>query len=92
LFVFSDDPDWVEANLGFQSPFIVLRHNGPEGDYEDLRLMSLCDHHIIANSTFSWWGAWLCPKSDKIVIAPRNWFQDASHSTADLIPEEWIRV
>lgn len=92
LFVFSDDPDWAEANLRFQSPTIFLRHNGPERDYEDLRLMTHCNHHIIANSTFSWWGAWLCPNMDKIVIAPRRWFGEVDHSTEDLIPKAWISI
>lgn len=92
LFVFSDEPDWAEANLRFASPVTVFRHNGPEQDYEDLRLMTLCRHHIIANSTFSWWGAWLCPQPDKIVIAPKNWFRDARHRTDDLIPAGWIRI
>lgn len=92
LFVFSDDPDWAEENLRFRSPVTVLRHNGPERDYEDLRLMTMCRHHIIANSTFSWWGAWLCSSVDKIVVAPNNWFREAGHNTADLIPEAWARI
>src|SRR5437773_3713342 len=92
LFVFSNDPDWAEANLRFESPATIVRHNGPEVDYEDLRLMTFCRHHIIANSTFSWWGAWLCSNPSKIVIAPRNWFREANHSSADLIPENWIRI
>jgi len=92
LFVFSDDPDWAEENLPFRSPTTVLRHNGPKQDYEDLRLMTLCRHHIIANSTFSWWGAWLCRDPGKIVIAPKNWFNEANHDTSDLIPEGWIRL
>jgi len=92
LFVFSDEPDWAEANLRFRSPATILRHNGPERDYEDLRLMTMCRHHIIANSTFSWWGAWLCQNPGKLVIAPKNWFREANHSTADLIPDSWIRL
>lgn len=92
LFVFSDDPEWAAQNLRFQSPTVIVRHNGPERDCEDLRLMTLCKHHIIANSTFSWWGAWLSANPCKIVVAPRNWFRDASQTTADLIPEDWIRV
>lgn len=92
LFVFSDDPDWAVQNLRFVSPVTYFRHNGAERDYEDLRLMSLCKHHIIANSTFSWWGAWLCRNPDKIVIAPQNWFREATHSTRDLIPDNWIRM
>jgi hypothetical protein len=54
--------------------------------------MSLCKHHIIANSTFSWWGAWLCSNPQKIVIAPRHWFREATHSTRDLIPDSWVRI
>ena len=92
LFIFSDDPDWAEANLKFVSRSTVLRINGPERDYEDLRLMTLCKHHIIANSTFGYWGAWLCEYEKKIIIAPQHWFREANHSTADLIPAEWLRV
>lgn len=92
LFVFSDDPGWVLQNLRFVSPATIVQINGPMRDHEDLRLMSLCRHHIIANSTFSWWGAWLCANPDKIVIAPQRWFREAAHSTRDLIPEDWIRI
>ncbi len=92
LFVFSDDPDWAEANLRFFSPATFMRHNDPLHDYEDLRLMTQCRHHIIANSTFSWWGAWLCTHPGKTVIAPLHWFREAGHDTADLIPAEWIRL
>ena len=92
LFVFSDDPDWAEQNLRLTAPATYFRHNGPEQDFEDLRLMALCKHHIIANSTFSWWGAWLCDNPNKTVIAPRNWFREANHSTRDLIPANWVRL
>ncbi len=92
LFVFSDDPSWAEANLRFSSNSVVVRHNPPDRDYEDLRLMTLCRHHIIANSTFSWWGAWLCQNPGKIVIAPKKWFAEAKLDTSDLIPEGWIRL
>ena len=57
FFVFSDDPQWVKKNLKLPSLTVYIDHNGPEKNYEDLRLMSVCKHHIIANSTFSWWGA-----------------------------------
>jgi hypothetical protein len=92
LFVFSDDPDWAEHNLRFRSRTVILRHNGPERDYDDLHLMTLCQHHVIANSTFGWWGAWLCRNSAKIVIAPKNWFREAVSAADDLIPSEWIRI
>jgi Glycosyl transferase family 11 len=92
IFVFSDDPDWAESNLQLRSPATVLRHNGPDKDYEDLRLMTYCKHHIVANSTFSWWGAWICARSDKIVIAPRDWFREAPLTSKDLVPDSWIRL
>lgn len=92
LFVFSDDPDWAESNLRFASTVCIVRHNAPQKDYEDLRLMSLCKHHIIANSTFSWWGAWLSAHPEKLVVAPSNWFQEAKISASDLVPQSWIRI
>jgi hypothetical protein len=92
VFVFSDDPEWVRQNLRLESPMIVVGHNGPDQDYEDLRLMTLCRHHVIANSTFSWWGAWLSSNPAKTVVAPKRWFRGAEHSTADMIPQNWVRI
>lgn len=92
FFIFSDDPDWVTANFTITHPFTVLGHNGPDRGWEDLRLMSLCKHHIIANSTFSWWGAWLAANPQKVVIAPRSWFNNANIDTKDLLPDSWIKI
>ena len=92
LFVFSDDPDWTEDNLRFRSRRIIVRHNGHDQDHIDLQLMTRCKHHIIANSTFSWWGAWLCEQPGKTVIAPKQWFRDPQQLTDDLIPANWIRL
>ncbi|MBI1920672.1 MAG: alpha-1,2-fucosyltransferase [Geobacter sp.] len=92
FFVFSDDPAWVRENFAIPHPMTVVDHNGPDQAHEDLRLMSLCRHHIIANSSFSWWGAWLSDNPDKIVIAPRRWFAEKSIDTRDLLPEGWVRV
>jgi hypothetical protein len=92
LYVFSDDPQWARDNLSFSSPAVIVSHNGPERPEEDLRLMTLCRHHIIANSTFSWWGAWLCPQADKLVVAPKQWFRAAAHRTGDLLPSDWITL
>lgn len=92
FFVFSDDIDWARGNLRLQYPLTFVAHNGADKDYEDLRLMSLCRHHIIANSSFSWWGAWLCTYPPKIVIAPQKWFNKADCDTSDLIPGSWIQV
>jgi hypothetical protein len=89
-FVFSDDMDWVRSNLTIDSTcFYVVHNNGPES-YNDMRLMSLCRHHIIANSSFSWWGAWLNPSAAKIVVAPKRWFNDYHANTEDLLPEGWV--
>jgi hypothetical protein len=91
FFVFSDDPVWCRTNLKLEHPVIYVDHNGPETAYEDMWLMSLCKHHVIANSSFSWWGAWLCRNPEKIVIAPKKWFVDESINTIDLVPDTWIR-
>jgi hypothetical protein len=91
-FVFSDEPEWAKSNLRVDAPMVYIEHNGPEKGYEDLRLMSLCRHHIIANSSFSWWGAWLSRNPGKIVIAPQKWFNRDDINTDDLIPEGWLRL
>jgi hypothetical protein len=93
FFVFSDAPDWACENLKLSHPVIAVNHNTADKNYEDLRLMSRCKHHIIANSTFSWWGAWLNPAKDKIVIAPKQWFAPTarvSMKLEDLFPAGWI--
>lgn len=92
FFVFSDDQSWVKRNLIIDFPVTYVEGNGAEKAYEDMRLMSSCKHHIIANSSFSWWGAWLGANPDKIVIAPRQWFQGGDADTRDLLPEEWLRL
>jgi Glycosyl transferase family 11. len=92
FFIFSDDPVWVRENMNTGYPTTIVDINGPESDREDLRLMSLCKHHIIANSSFSWWGAWLSSNPDKMVIAPNKWFNDPRINTRDLVPSSWIRL
>ncbi|WP_136513082.1 alpha-1,2-fucosyltransferase [Geomonas edaphica] len=92
FFIFSDDPQWVIDNFPLEYPFTIVQHNDPDHGYEDLRLMTLCKHHIIANSSFSWWGAWLCLNSEKIVVAPKTWFAGASHDTGDVVPASWTRI
>lgn len=92
FFIFSDEPEWIKQNLKLKYPNTIIDYNFHKKDYEDLRLISLCKHNIIANSSFSWWGAWLNNNQNKIVIAPKKWFKDSSINTADLIPKSWLRV
>ena len=85
-FIFSDDIEWVKQNLPmFRNAIFVERSYGLK-DYEELLLMSKCKHNIIANSTFSWWAAWLNQNPDKIIFAPKDWYADR-----DLIPHSWIK-
>jgi len=90
FFIFSDDIAWVKDNLKMDFPCQYVDHNQGAESYNDMRLMSLCQHHIIANSSFSWWGAWLNPRPEKIVVAPQRWFANGI-GTNDLIPDAWSR-
>lgn len=89
FFVFSDDPDWVVDNLVIEYPVTFVTNNH---DYEDLWLMSLCKHHIIANSTFSWWAAWLNLHPNKRIFAPRRWFNKPELRDLSPVPTDWIRI
>ena len=91
FFIFSDDITWVRDNLKLDFPFQYVEHNCGTESYNDMRLMSMCRHQIIANSTFSWWGAWLNSNSNGIRIAPKRWFSNDT-STQDLIPQRWVRL
>ncbi|MDR2815891.1 MAG: alpha-1,2-fucosyltransferase [Proteiniphilum sp.] len=93
LFIFSDDISWVRQHFKTIYPTVfvdksdIFRHS-------DFRLMAKCKHHIIANSTYSWWAAWLNPDKEKIVIAPRKWFRSKQEQfkTKDKLPKEWIKI
>lgn len=91
LFVFSDDPEWTKANLQSPFPTHYVDHNSSDKAFQDLRMMSLCRHHILANSSFSWWGAWLSCSRDGLVIVPERWYA-VDRPTPDLIPSRWIRM
>jgi hypothetical protein len=91
FYVFSDDPGWSKTNLIIPGPAVFVEHNSEATAFQDMHLMSKCRHHVIANSSFSWWGAWLNPRKDKRVIAPKRWFMD-DRSTDSLTPTEWIRL
>ena len=92
FFVFSDDPEWVRNNLSLGYPMTVIDHNAGSRSYADMRLMSMCRHHIIANSTFSWWGAWLNPSADKIVLMPRRWLSEYTTDDLDVRPPTWVAL
>lgn len=87
--IFSDDVSWCLNNFKLDNFHVI----GGEEDFIDLYLMSKCKNNIIANSSFSWWGAWLNNNSNKSVIAPHEWFGSAlDHDTKDLIPTSWIKT
>jgi len=91
LYFFSDDTDWVKEQFEKISyPKVFVTNNTGENSWKDMCLMSSCHYNIIANSSFSWWAAWLNERSNKMVIAPKKWFVDTEISTNDLIPSEWI--
>ena len=93
LFIFSDDHKWVKENLKSDYKMTYVEHNDAETNYEDLRLMSQCDHNIIANSSFSWWGAWLNDNPNKNVIAPKIWFNDKKmNKDQSILPRNWVKL
>lgn len=94
FFIFSDNYDWAIQNFKLLPYAITCIKGNDEKDYEDLILMASCRHNIIANSTFSWWGAWLNTNKNKIVIAPSKWFNNVKTSVdiKDIIPESWIKM
>jgi hypothetical protein len=92
VFVFSDDPEWCRRNVIFPYETTHVDANPPDRAFEDMRLMTLCRYHVIANSSFSWWGAWLSPYPDKTVYAPGRWVLDPASDTSDVVPPEWVKL
>jgi hypothetical protein len=88
VFIFSDDMDWCKANLSFGKQHFVETNSA----YKDMHLMQHCKHNIIANSSFSWWAAWLNTNLAKVVIAPKKWFKDPSTHVNDIYPSSWIKL
>ncbi len=84
FYIFSDDPDWVLKNFTIDHPCVYVRHNTELNAHDDLRLMTHCKHHITANSSFSWWGAWLAANTNKIVVMPDK--------PLIYVPEGWIVI
>lgn len=91
LFIFSDDEIWAKENLRYPFPTTYISRESAK-DHEDLYLMSLCKNNITANSSFSWWGAWLNKNPQKIIIAPKRWVATPKLNTSDLIPSSWIII
>jgi hypothetical protein len=89
FFIFSDDIEFARKNLPDDIRKVFVEGNDDVSAQEDLRLMAACQHQIIANSSFSWWGAWLNPNSEKVVVAPRHWLLSPESAYADLLPPEW---
>ncbi len=92
IYYFTDDPTWVQENLCNNWPGTISSKEYQTNAIEDFYLMSQCKHNIIANSSFSWWAAWLNNHPDKIIVAPINWFGSAPYDTKDLYPETWMKV
>jgi len=91
FYIFSDDLEWAKENLNIRHPVYYVDNNSGENAFQDLRLISNCKNQIIANSSFSWWGAWLNPNPSKIVIAPQKWFL-VDKDTSTLYPDGWIKL
>lgn len=93
IFLFSDDIEWCRRTFSkVDIPVTFIDDAYRLSEHQEISLMSHCDHNIIANSSFSWWGAWLNRNLEKKVVAPRQWFLKGPSNTDDLIPEEWIRI
>ncbi len=92
FYIFTDDPRWVKENFYPPVEFTMVSGLYSATSIEDLYLMSACKNNIIANSSFSWWGAWLNSNAQKIVIAPKKWFDKGPQDTDDIIPETWIKL
>ena len=90
FFVFSDDIAYARAKMPVDLRAIFVDHNDEFSAQDDLRLMAACHHHVIANSSFSWWGSWLNPRPDKVVIAPKYWKLKANTYYPDLLPQGWV--
>jgi hypothetical protein len=88
-FIFSDDPEWCQSAFKFLGERAILASGNAVEEWEDMYLMSLCKHNIVANSSYSWWGAWLNNHPDKIVITPEKWFYDIK---TNIIPTRWIKL
>lgn len=92
LFVFTDDINWVKSNLQLDHSYTIASGTYTQSMYEDFKAMQSCKYHVIANSSFSWWTAWLSDRKDKVVVAPQQWFNKGPKDTQDLLPKTWLTV
>jgi hypothetical protein len=92
LYIFSDDIETIAREFSPAGPHVFVRSVEPWQPWDNIRLMSLCDHIAIANSTFSWWAAWLNPSPTKLVIAPDPWFDQSQYDASDVVPARWVRL
>lgn len=93
FFIFSDDIEWCKENLKLPEECVFVDWNTGNDSYVDLQLMSLCKHNIIANSSFSWWGAWLNNNEKKIVVAPEKFYKaESNFNDSHLIPKTWKKI
>jgi hypothetical protein len=92
VFVFSDEPQWAADNLRLPVPLHIVDANPPDRGFLDLELMRQCRHHVLANSSFSWWGAWLCVHPGQVVLAPGRWFANPGIDARDIVPSRWHRL
>lgn len=91
FFIFTNDIPWAEEHFAAEDCHFVKGNTGTQS-FRDMQLMSLCRHNIVANSSFSWWGAWLNQNSEKQIIAPRKWINSLPEDQVDIVPEDWIRM
>lgn len=92
IYVFSDDLKWAKENLSFITTPNYIDATGKDKDIIEFNLMKSCKHQIIANSSFSWWAAYLNPNPNKIIIAPQKWFNKVNYNTKDLFPQDWVTI
>ena len=91
-FVFSDHPRWAKERLNLPIPCHHVADLCPCSDVEEMMMMASCNHHVISNSTFSWWGAWLGRNVGKVVVAPKIWIRGVPEKDVDVCPPEWVRL
>ncbi|MCI6689512.1 MAG: alpha-1,2-fucosyltransferase, partial [Clostridiaceae bacterium] len=91
FYIFSNDIEWAENNFS-EADCVIVEGNSGKDSFRDMQLMSLCKHNIVANSSFSWWGAWLNQNKEKIVIAPNKWINQEVEEKIDVIPDDWVKM